>query len=81
MVAVLDESSRWVARSLQPWILAQEEQDYIDGVADSVSHNGNGEVATTGEINPSQNQPVRTLLDDAGQALAIMSKAEDHASQ
>jgi len=39
------------------------------------------EVAAAGKIHQSQNQPVRTLLDDAGEALLVMSKTEEGANQ
>ena len=50
--------------SLQAGILAQEKQGDVDGIADSVGDNGNGEVAATGKIHQSQNQPIRTLRSE-----------------
>ncbi len=39
--------------------------------------NGNGEVATTDKIHQSQNQAVRTLLDDAGHALLVVRETKE----
>jgi hypothetical protein len=40
-----------------------------------------GEIAATGKIHQSQNQPVRTFLDDAGEALLVISETEEGANQ
>ena len=40
----------WQAGTLQAGIFAQEEQDDVNGIADSVGGNGNGKVAAKGEI-------------------------------
>ena len=50
MLVIVTSVRNWQAGTLQAGIFAQEEQDDVNGIADSVGGNGNGKVAAKGEI-------------------------------